>query len=134
MQIKNYTFESQPVLMDFHDFRGCTFRKCRLVYCGFGAIQFDGCRFEDCHWDFSGPAGATLHVLSTFNHLVGEMGRMIVQQALAIINNPPPKGPAPGAGLPGAPVMPPPPAGFQPPMPPVPSVPPIPPATPPAKE
>ena len=109
MQIKNYTFDSEPVLMDHHQFLGCTFRKCRLVYCGFSAVQFDGCRFDDCRWEFSGPAAATLHLLSSFNHLGGEMGKLIVKQALTIINTPPvkPGGPGPAsAPTPEAPPVP----------------------------
>ena len=110
MQIKNYTFESEPVLMDYHQFQGCTFKRCRLVYCGYSPVQFDGCRFDDCRWEFSGPAAATLHLLSSFNHVGGEMGKLIVKQALAIINQPPaqPGGPAPAGATPGAPVAAPP--------------------------
>ena len=110
MQIKNYTFDSEPVLMDYHQFQGCTFRKCRLVYCGYSPVQFDGCRFDDCRWEFSGPAAATLHLLSSFNTLGGEMGKLIVKQALAIIHSPPPQ---PGGAPPAAatpPAAPPPPA------------------------
>jgi hypothetical protein len=115
MQIKNYKFDSEPVLMDYHQFLGCTFHKCRLIYCGFSPVQFDGCRFDDCRWEFSGPAAATLHLLSSFNHLGGEMGKLIVKQALAIINNPPAQPGAPGATGPAptaatAAVPPPPPA------------------------
>jgi hypothetical protein len=111
MQIKNYTFDSEPVLMDYHQFQGCTFRKCRLVYCGYSPVQFDGCRFDDCRWEFSGPAAATLHLLSSFNHVGGEMGKLIVKQAMAIIHSPPPQ---PGGAAPAAPASaaapPPPPA------------------------
>lgn len=113
MQIKNYTFDSEPVLMDFHLFQGCTFKKCRLVYCGYSSVQLDGCRFEDCRWEFSGPAAATLHLLSSFNHVGGEMGKLIVKQALTIIHTPPTAPTAPGAApAPGS--MPPPPAGASP--------------------
>ena len=110
MRIKNYTFEGEPVLMDFHQFLGCTFRKCRLVYCGYSPVQMEGCRFDDCRWDFSGPAAATLHLLSSFNHLGGEMGKTIVKQAMTIINSPPPQ-PVPPSAVPppGSGPMPPPP-------------------------
>lgn len=127
MQIKNYTFENEPVLMDFHFFQGCTFRRCRLVYCGYSPLQFEGCRFDDCRWEFSGPAMTTLHVLSSLNHRGGEMGRLIVKQALALIQNPPPA-PA-GAPAPAGGPTPPPPASnggetpFPPPPPPLPGAP-----------
>lgn len=107
MRIKDYTFENEPVLMDFHFFQGCTFRRCRLVYCGYSPLQFEGCRFDDCRWEFSGPAMTTLHVLSSLNHRGGEMGKLIVKQALALIQNPPPAAAPPCAG----PTPPPPPAG-----------------------
>ncbi len=115
MQIKNYTFENEPVLMDFHFFQGCTFRHCRLVYCGYSPLQFEGCRFDDCRWEFSGPAMTTLHVLSSLNQRGGEMGRLIVQQALALIQNPPPTS-ATGPATPPAT----PPTGTPPPTPPAP--------------
>lgn len=117
MQIKNYTFDSESVLMDYHLFTGCTFRRCRLVYCGYSPVQFEGCRFDDCRWEFSGPAAATLHLLSSFNHAGGEMGKLIVKQALGIINNPPaPPGGGPPQAATSAPAQPP-----QPPAPPAPA-------------
>ncbi len=94
MVIKSYTFEAEPVLMDFHDFRHCTFKRCRLIFCGYSNLRIDSCRFEDCRWEFSGPAMATLELLSNLNRSGTELGRLIVQQAIAIITQPPPGGPA----------------------------------------
>jgi hypothetical protein len=99
MVIKNYTFEAEPVLMDFHDFRHCTFKKCRLIYCGYSAVTVDSCRFEECRWEFQGPAYATLQFLATLNQGGTDMGKAIVQQALAAINQP-------GAGVAGGPPVP----------------------------
>lgn len=90
MVIKSYTFEAEPVLMDFHDFRHCTFKRCRLIFCGYSNIRIDNCRFEDCRWEFSGPAMATIELLSNLHRSGSEMGRLIVQQAIAIITQPPP--------------------------------------------
>ncbi len=112
MRVKDYTFENEPVLMDFHFFQGCTFRRCRLVYCGYSPLQFEGCRFDDCRWEFSGPAMTTLHVLSSLNHRGGDMGRLIVKQALALIQNPPPAGGA--TSSPGPTSSPPPPPSHSP--------------------
>lgn len=90
MVIKSYTFEAEPVLMDFHDFRHCTFKKCRLIFCGYSAIKLDNCRFDDCRWEFSGPAMATLQLLANLHQSGSEMGRLIVQQAINIVTQPPP--------------------------------------------
>lgn len=115
MVIKNYTFEAEPVVLDFHEYRHCTFRKCRLVYCGYSAVTADNCRFEDCRWEFQGPALQTLHLLATLQKSGGEMGKSIVQQAMGVIIPPaeagagpaptlPSVGPVPaGASEPGAP-------------------------------
>jgi len=94
MVIKNYTFEAEPVLMDYHDFRHCTFKKCRLIFCGYSAVVADSCRFEDCRWEFGGPAFATLQFLATLHQGGSEMGKAIVQQAIAIIQQPPAAAPA----------------------------------------
>ena len=88
MVIKNYTFEAEPVLMDFHDYRHCTFRKCRLIFCGYSVVTVDSCRFEDCRWEFGGPALSTLHFLANLNQTGTEMGKFIVKQAMAVIQQP----------------------------------------------
>jgi hypothetical protein len=97
MVIKNYTFEAEPVLMDFHDFRHCTFRRCRLIYCGHSAVMVDSCRFDDCRWEFGGPAMATIQFLANLYQGGSEMGKSIAQQALALITQPRAAG---GAGAP----------------------------------
>jgi hypothetical protein len=88
MVIKNYTFEAEPVLMDFHDFRHCTFRRCRLIYCGHSAVTVDSCRFEDCRWEFGGPAMATLQFLANLYQGGSDMGKSIAQQAISLITQP----------------------------------------------
>jgi len=88
MVIKNYTFEAEPVLMDFHEFRHCTFRKCRLIFCGYSAVAVDSCRFDECRWEFGGPALATLHFLANLNQTGTEMGKFIVSQAISMIQQP----------------------------------------------
>jgi hypothetical protein len=90
MVIKNYTFEAEPVLMDFHEFRHCTFRKCRLIFCGYSAVTVDSCRFEDCRWEFGGPALSTLHFLANLNQTGTDMGKFIVNQAISMIQQPAP--------------------------------------------
>lgn len=104
MVIKNSNFEAEPVLMDFHEFRHCTFKKCRLVYCGYSMVTVNDCRFEECRWEFSGPAAVTLQFLASLRQSGSEMGRMIVGQALGIIH---------GAGQQPAPPTAPPANGLQ---------------------
>ncbi|MBM3879288.1 MAG: hypothetical protein FJ387_06155 [Verrucomicrobia bacterium] len=106
MLVKNYTFEAEPVLMDFHLFRDCTFRRCRLIYCGYSMVQVEHCRFEDCRWEFGGPAAATLQFLNNLHLHGGELGQAIVQQARSIIEHPaepnPPSSPPPPSTSPQA--------------------------------
>jgi len=102
MVIKSYTFEAEPVLMDYHDFRHCVFKKCRLIFCGYSAVKLDNCRFDDCRWEFSGPAMATLQLLANLHQGGSEMGRMIVQQAISVITHPPPGLAQPSATSPAA--------------------------------
>lgn len=103
MVIKNYTFEAEPVLMDFHDFRHCMFRRCRLIYCGHSAVTVDNCRFEECRWEFGGPAMSTLQFLAGLYQGGSDMGKTIAQQAIALITQPragaaPNPAPAPASG------------------------------------
>lgn len=106
MVIKNYTFEAEPVLMDFHDFRHCTFKKCRLIYCGYSAMTVDSCRFDECRWEFGGPAMATLQFLANLHQGGSEMGKLIVQQAVGLITQAPPAQPPAAPPAPTAPSAP----------------------------
>ncbi len=103
MVIKNYTFEAEPVLMDFHDYRHCQFKKCRLIFCGYSPVTVDNCRFEGCRWEFRGPAMATLEFLAHMHQSGSEMGKLIVQQAIAIITQQPPPQTAPATPQPASP-------------------------------
>ncbi len=105
MVIKKYTFEAEPVLMDFHEYRHCTFRKCRLIFCGYSSVTIDACRFEDCRWEFGGPALATLQFLANLNQTGTEMSKFIVNQALSVIQQAPPA-PASAPAAPAASAMP----------------------------
>lgn len=91
MVIKNYTFEAERVLMDFHEYRHCTFKKCRLIFCGYSAMTVENCRFDECRWEFGGPAMATLQFLAHLNQSGTDMGRAIVHQAIGLIQNQPPQ-------------------------------------------
>lgn len=68
MRVVNYSFEGQEVVLDFHDFKGCNFIQCNMVYFGHGPVTLDTCNFDRCQWNFSGPAANTLHFMTKLYH------------------------------------------------------------------
>lgn len=64
MAIDGQDFIEQSVILDFHEFNNCTFKKCTLIFHGYGPVGLVGCEFSDCKWTFSGPASATLNFMA----------------------------------------------------------------------
>jgi hypothetical protein len=64
MKIDGLTFQDQEVVLDFHRYKGCTFRRCKVVYHGFGAVGLDHCTFEECTYTFAGPAAQALDFMA----------------------------------------------------------------------
>lgn len=68
MRISEHIFEWEDVVLDFHNFDHCTFRRCRLVVHGVGGFNFSNCEVIACLWQFSGPAAVTMKVLAQLYH------------------------------------------------------------------
>ena len=64
MHIHNVQFKDQAIVLDFHEYKNCTFEKCNMVFYGHGTVSLIGCEFADCRWTFSGPASATLNFMA----------------------------------------------------------------------
>jgi hypothetical protein len=63
MRISEHVFEGEEVVLDFHNFDHCTFKRCRLVVHGVGGFDFLNCEVVSCQWHFGGPAAVTMNVL-----------------------------------------------------------------------
>ncbi len=77
MQIVGATIEDQRVVLDFHHFRGCTFRRCKIVYHGFGPVGLVESGFEDCEWGFDGPAASTINFMTEMYRMGGGVADLI---------------------------------------------------------
>lgn len=81
MRVVNYRFEHQEVVLDFHEFKGCTFTGCNLVYFGHGPVTLDTCTFDSCQWNFSGPAANALQFMTGLYH-AGVGAKELIEQTI----------------------------------------------------
>ncbi|HYE95207.1 MAG TPA: hypothetical protein VD962_03290 [Rubricoccaceae bacterium] len=79
MRVVRYTFEQQDVVLDFHHFEGCTFRRCRVHYFGYGPVMLVDCAFEACSWGFDGPAAAAVRFMTDLYQMGGGARELIEQ-------------------------------------------------------
>jgi hypothetical protein len=68
----NQKFEDLTITLDGGTFHGCTFTRCRLRFSGLTLPELGGGnKFENCEWDFIGPANNTLAFLQMLDHDYG---------------------------------------------------------------
>ena len=85
MIAEDRTFKGRKISIDGGSFHSCTFEKCTLVFSGYLPVTLDGCNFDDCKWEFTGPAmntigfmkalyavGATQLIENTFGQIRGK--------------------------------------------------------------
>lgn len=63
MIIENAEFKERTINLDGGSFYSCQFESCRLVYHGLMQPVLDGCSFNDCSWEFGGPASNVLELM-----------------------------------------------------------------------
>lgn len=54
------TFEGKTIVLDGGSFYVCQFKGCTLIFNGVLPVTMDGCSFDNCKWQFSGPAQNTI--------------------------------------------------------------------------
>jgi len=59
MRYENQTYVGIDIELESHEWIGCSFQNCRLIYRG-GTPVLDYNSFEGCRFDFDGPAFSTL--------------------------------------------------------------------------
>lgn len=64
MIARNQTFEDVTISLDGGSFYGCSFHRCKLQFSGLLPVILDGSHFDNCHWEFSGPATTTVWFMS----------------------------------------------------------------------
>ncbi len=60
MIAEKMAFEGKNIVLDGGSFYACQFNRCKLIYNGMMAVTFDECSFDNCEWQFAGPALNTI--------------------------------------------------------------------------
>lgn len=87
MKISKNTFANEEVILDFHEYEGCTFTNCRFVVLGYGAFALNQCEVTNCEFTFAGPAASTIQTMSTIYNSIGEQGQKLIEGTFETIRN-----------------------------------------------
>ncbi len=79
MKITKNNFTNEEVVLDFHEYEGCTFTNCRFVVLGYGAFALNQCEVVNCEFTFAGPAASTIQTMSTIYNNIGEQGKALIE-------------------------------------------------------
>jgi len=79
MKISKNTFANEEVVLDFHEYQGCTFTNCRFVVLGYGPFALNECEVTNCEFTFAGPAASTIQTMRTIYHSIGEQGKNLIE-------------------------------------------------------
>jgi hypothetical protein len=60
MYLRNKTISDTKLSVDGASYYGCTFQRCTLQHSGLLPVTLEGCFFDNCKWEFLGPASNTL--------------------------------------------------------------------------
>jgi hypothetical protein len=92
--VLNQRFENQTVTLDGGTFHGCTFVRCHIRFNGLMLPELGGNMFQECEWDFAGPASNTLAFLQMLYHDHG--GTDLIERLFARLRERAPLGPIAG--------------------------------------
>ncbi len=66
MIAENTTFKGRKINIDGGSFYSCQFDGCTLVFSGLMPATLDDCDFNNCSWEFNGPASNTIVFMKAF--------------------------------------------------------------------
>ena len=66
MITEKMTFEGKTIVLDGGSFYTCQFKGCTLIFNGILPVTMDTCSFDNCNWQFSGPAQNTITFMQAF--------------------------------------------------------------------
>ncbi len=87
MKITQNNFSNEEVILDFHEYEGCTFTKCRFVVLGYGPFSLNACEVVNCEFTFAGPAASTIQTMTTIYHNIGDQGKQLIEGTFESIRN-----------------------------------------------
>jgi len=61
-------FDQQMISVDGGTFRDCEFSGCVLFFSGLLPVDLRGSTFNECRWEFVGPAANTIGFLHALHH------------------------------------------------------------------
>ena len=79
---ENQTFTEKRLQLDGASFYKCKFERCTFVYSGLMACVLSENSFDDCRWEFDGPASNALKLMNSL-YRQGTGGQKIID---ALIN------------------------------------------------
>jgi hypothetical protein len=86
MKISKTKFSNEEVILDFHEYEGCEFTKCRFVVLGYGAFALNGCEVTECEFTFAGPAASVIQTMSSI-YKIGDQGKQLIEGTFDQIRN-----------------------------------------------
>ena len=90
MIARNKKYSDARIAIDGSSFYGCTFDQCTFVFSGLLPVVLEGSTFNDCKWEFDGPARNTIE----FMRAMHEGGaRDLIEGTIEKIRGKPTKGP-----------------------------------------
>ncbi len=66
MIAENATFKGRKISIDGGSFYSCQFDGCRIIFSGLMPATLQECSFNNCLWEFSGPALNTIKFMKAF--------------------------------------------------------------------
>lgn len=81
----NQKYEDLTITLDGGTFHGCSFVRCRLQFSGLALPDLERNSFEQCEWDFVGPARDTLAFLQVLYHDQG--GTDLVEKIFGLVRD-----------------------------------------------
>jgi hypothetical protein len=77
-QLTGMSFSNQDIRLDGVAYRNCRFENCRIVFGGALPTALQDNQFQNCTWNFDGPAAVTMQFLAAL-HAQGGDARTLVE-------------------------------------------------------
>jgi len=87
MKFENQEFIHETIELDYNAYKDCSFTNCTLFYRGLTGIVLQGCKINDCNWQFLDNANNTLIALSVLHKLFDDNGHPLVEGTFEGIRN-----------------------------------------------
>ncbi len=102
MYLEKKTVVGQKLTLDGATLIKSKFRNCTFVFSGLLPSYMDTCEFDDCKWEFAGPAKEVLGFFAATHAMGGDAAQLVENTFNSITKKgPPPSGPTlPGPVLP----------------------------------